>query len=162
MFEQRRTCPEKPLLSAVAVLLLLAAGGRSAVLTDNLQTPETPLSNSSLIPQLNRSSMETPVVLPLHRPCESKHDTYCANGGRCMYPQDSDKPSCICEHSYSGPRCMFVEPSRGLPDVEQVIGIILGIFILIIFLAIAVYFLAWKRCRKSPLPIKSVPSETPV
>uniref|UniRef100_A0A3Q0T401 Epithelial mitogen homolog (mouse) n=1 Tax=Amphilophus citrinellus TaxID=61819 RepID=A0A3Q0T401_AMPCI len=149
------------LLSAVAVLLLLAAGGRSVVLTDNLQTPETPLSNSSLIPQLN-SIMETPVVLPLHRPCESKHDTYCANGGRCMYPQDSDKPSCICEHSYSGPRCMFVEPSRGLPDVEQVIGIIFGIFILIIFLSSDVFCVFVFRCRKSPLPIKSVPSETPV
>ncbi|CAI5649670.1 epigen [Oreochromis aureus] len=164
MVTQRQTYLEKPFLPAVTVLLLLAAAGHSAVVNDNLQTKATPLSNSSLTTQFSNSGMELPQVLPLHKPCRSEHASYCVNGGKCMYPQDSDKPSCICAPSYSGPRCMLAEPTRGVTmlDVEQVIGIVLGVFILIIFLGIAFYLFVYKRCTESTVPIKYVPAKTSV
>ncbi|KAM7415856.1 hypothetical protein PAMA_018088 [Pampus argenteus] len=156
MFTRRQTCLEKAILAAVAVLLFSTAG-QCAQLT----TPA--LANSFLNTQLNDSSDEEPRVLRLHRSCTSEHDNYCSNGGKCMYPQDSDKPSCICTSSYSGPRCMFYsEPSRSLPELEQLIAIGFGVAIIIIILAIILYCFAYKRCIKSASLIKPTPSETSV
>ncbi|XP_040012041.1 epigen [Xiphias gladius] len=164
MFTQRQTCLEKALFSAVAAVILLTAAGQSAILADSIPTTAAPLlSNSSLTPQLNDSSAEEPRVLHLHRSCGSEHEKYCENGGECMYPQDSDKPFCICTSSYSGPRCLFInEPTRSRPELEQLIGISFGVVMLIFTLAIIIYCFAYKRCIKSAPLIKSAPSETSV
>ncbi|XP_023261833.1 epigen [Seriola lalandi dorsalis] len=164
MFAQRQTYLEKALHSAVAVLLLLTTAGQSAVVTDNLQTTATPLlSNASLTTELNNSSMDEPLVLRSHRSCGSEHENYCENGGECMYPQDSDKPFCICTSSYSGTRCLFFsDHTYSLPELEQLIGISFGVVMLIIILAIMIYCFAQRRCIKSPPLIKSAPSKTSV
>ncbi|KAM9360141.1 epigen-like [Symphorus nematophorus] len=161
----RQTHLEKALLSAVAVLLLLTTTGQSAMLTDNLQTTATPvLSNSAPTTQLDNSSMEGPRVLRSHRSCGSEHENYCENGGECMYPQDNDKPFCICTSSYSGPRCLFFSDQTRSPlEVEQLIAISFGAFMVILALAIIIYCFAYKRCIKSSASlIKSPPSESSV
>ncbi|KAM3610964.1 uncharacterized protein V6R79_011343 [Siganus canaliculatus] len=157
---------QKHLQQAVAVLFLMTAAGRSAMLMDDVQTTATPaLSNSPLSTPLDNSTMEKPRVLRSHRSCGSEHENYCGNGGECMYPQDNDKPSCICKPSYSGPRCLFFSvtgETRSAPELEQVIAISFGVFMLILVLAIIVYCLISKRCVKSAQLIKSAPSETSV
>ncbi|GAA6226464.1 epigen-like [Lates japonicus] len=165
MFTQRQTYLHNALFPAVAVLLLLATVGQSAVLTDNLLTTAAPLSDSALTTQLNNSSMEEPRVQRTHKSCGSEHENYCENGGECMYPQDSDKPSCICKSPYSGARCLFYDPSkptRSLPEIEQLIGIIFGVVMVVLILAIIIYCIAYRRCVKSAPLIKSAPSETSV
>ncbi|XP_032370825.1 epigen isoform X1 [Etheostoma spectabile] len=147
------------LLTAVAALLLLTAAGQSAILPHELQTTAPPaLLNSSLLTQRNISSMGKPRVLGLHRPCRSEDETYCENGGECMYPQDSDKPSCTCTSSYSGPRCLFFnDRTHTLPELEQLIAIIFGVAMLIIVLAVIIFCLACNRCIKSAPPVKAAP-----
>nr|XP_046244002.1 epigen [Scatophagus argus] len=166
MFRQRQTQLEKAVLSAVAVLLLLTAAGQSAVLTDNPQTTAAPaLSNSAPTTQLSNSSMEEPEVLRSHRSCRAEHANYCENGGQCMYPQDSDKPSCICTHSYGGHRCLFLivsDHTTKPADTEQLIAICFGVVMLIFALIIIAFCLARKKCMKSAPLIKSAPSETSV
>ncbi|XP_051279136.1 epigen-like [Dicentrarchus labrax] len=164
MFTQRQTHLEKVFLSAVASLLLLTPEGQSAILTDNLQTTATPaLSNSTLTTQLNNSSIEELLIMRSHRPCGSTDENFCGNGGKCIYPQDNDEPSCICPPSYTGQRCMFfTEHTHSLPELEQMIAISFGIFMLIAVLAIIIYCIAYKKCIKSAPIIKSAPSKSPV
>ncbi|XP_034728664.1 epigen isoform X1 [Etheostoma cragini] len=160
MVTQSQKYLENALLAAVAALLLLTAAGQSAILPDELQTTATPaLLNSSLLTQLNISSMGKPRLLGLHRACRSEHEKYCENGGECMYPQDSDKPSCICTSSYTGPRCLFFnDRTHTLPELEQLIAIIFGVAMLIIVLAIIIFCLAYNRCIKLAPLIKAAPS----
>lgn len=40
-------------------------------------------------------SVEEPQVQRVHRSCESEHANFCQNGGKCIYPQDSEKPFCM-------------------------------------------------------------------
>ncbi|XP_029961621.1 epigen [Salarias fasciatus] len=156
MFTQRQM--ETLFLSAVAVLLLLSTAGQSAVLT----TASPPPATSSPTTQINNSSSEGPYVLRSHVSCGSEHDAFCANGGTCIYPQDSEKPSCICVPPYGGERCMlFTDSVSSLPEGD-VIGITVGITMLVILLAITIYCCASKRCVKSTPLIKSAPSETSV
>ncbi|XP_041644388.1 epigen [Cheilinus undulatus] len=164
MITQRQTNTGRALLSAAAVLLLLTSAGQSAVLSDILQTTETPsLPDMTVTTEINNSSVEGPRVLRSHRSCGSEHENYCENGGQCMYPQDSDKPFCICTSSYSGTRCLFfADNTRTKPELEQLIGIIFGVVMLIIALAILFYCFAYKRCVKSAPLIKSAPSESSV
>ncbi|KAK2837890.1 hypothetical protein Q5P01_015102 [Channa striata] len=164
MLTQRQAYLNKALLGAVAVLLLLTTTEQSAILTNSLPTTATsPLSNGTVTTQLNNSSREEPLVLRLHRPCRSEHENFCENGGKCMYPQDSDRPSCICTSSYSGPRCLFLlEPAQSGPELEKLIGISLGVAILVIGIAVIIYCFAWRRCMKSAPLIKSAPSEISV
>ncbi|XP_070690531.1 epigen-like [Pempheris klunzingeri] len=164
MFTQRQTYLEKALLSVVAVMLLLTTAGQSAMLTDDLQTTAAPaLSNSSSPTQLSNGSMEEPRVLRSHRSCGSELENYCENGGECMYPQDSDKYFCICTSSYSGERChFFSDPTRTLPEIEQLIGISFGIVMLIFAFAFFIYCFAYNRCRKSAQLIKSAPFDSSV
>ncbi|XP_020499572.3 epigen [Labrus bergylta] len=164
MFTQRQTNMEKVVLSAATVLILLTSAGNSAMLSDILLTTKTPaLSNSSLTTLISNDSMEEPRVLHSHKPCGSEDENYCENGGKCMFPQDSEKPFCICTSSYSGPRCLFfLDNSRSLADLEGLMGIIFGVLMLIIFLAILFYCFAYKRCIKSAPLIKSAPSESSV
>ncbi|XP_035497113.1 epigen [Scophthalmus maximus] len=164
MFTHRRANLETGLLSSVAVLMvLLATTGQSAILPSNLQTTATPpaLSNSSLTTQINNGSAEGPRVLRSHRSCGGGYEHFCENGGECIYPQDTDKPSCICTSSYEGPRCLiFSDSTRTLPELEQLIGIIFGVAVLLLVLAIVIYCFAYRRCVKSASLIKSPPSET--
>ncbi|XP_036955103.1 epigen [Acanthopagrus latus] len=165
MFTQRQTHLENALLSAVAVLLLLLTPpGQSATLSDELQTTAAPtLSGTAPTTQPNNSSMEEPLVLRSHKPCGSEHANWCENGGTCMFPQDSDKPSCICTSSYTGHRCMFVSDlTHTLPESEQLIAISCGVAMLISVLAVIIYCCACKRCKKSAPLIKSAPSESSV
>ncbi|KAG7221379.1 hypothetical protein INR49_017255 [Caranx melampygus] len=157
MFTPRQNYLQMALYSAVAVLVLLTTVGQSAVISDNLQTTETPSPTA----EADNATMEGPRVLRSHRSCGSEHENYCENGGECMYPQDSDKPFCICTSSYSGTRChFFSDHTRTLPELEQLIGIIFGVFMLIFFFAIMIYCFARKKCLKSPPLIKYAPSET--
>ncbi|KAK9523080.1 hypothetical protein VZT92_019507 [Zoarces viviparus] len=155
MFTQRQTYAEQALLSAMAALLLLTTTVQSAMLTNNLPITATPaLWNSSLTTQLINGSTAEPQVLLSTRSCRSEHETFCENGGECMYPQDSDEPACICKTSYSGRRCMFLNHrSHILPELEQLLGISFGVAMLVIVLAFIIYCLASKRCIKSA-PIK--------
>ncbi|KAG8011846.1 Proheparin-binding EGF-like growth factor, partial [Nibea albiflora] len=135
------------LLSAVVVLLLLTTAGQCAMLTDDLQITATPdLSNSTLTPQMDTSTMEGPRVLRSHRPCSSEHANYCHNGGECMFPQDSVEPSCICTPAYNGPRCMYIVGHiKTAPQLEKMIGLTFGVIMFILVLAIVMYFLAYKN-----------------
>ncbi|XP_034548562.1 epigen [Notolabrus celidotus] len=164
MFTHRQMSMEKAVLSAVAMLLLLTSAGQSAILTDIPHTTEAPtLSNSSLTTELSNSTMELPQVLRTHRSCGAEHENYCENGGECMYPQDSDKPFCICTSSYSGIRCLFfVSNTHTLPELEQLIGISFGVLMLLVVLAIIFYCCAYRKCIKSAPLIKSAPSESSV
>ncbi|XP_033946965.1 epigen [Pseudochaenichthys georgianus] len=164
MVTQRQKYLENALLSAVAVLLL-ATAGRCEMLTVTVETTATPATlNSSPTTQLPNSSMEKPPVShSSQRPCQSQDENYCANGGVCMLPQDSDKPSCICKFSYTGQRCLFViSPSHTLPELEKVIAISFGAILIIFVLAIIFCCFAHKRCRKSAPLLKSAPSESSV
>ncbi|XP_072243039.1 epigen [Leuresthes tenuis] len=163
MFTQRRTYLEKAFLSAVTVLLLLTTDGQSAVLSNSPQTSTAPpVSNSSLTTQIT-GNMEEPRVQRIHRSCGSEHSTYCGNGGQCMLPQDSEKPSCICTSSYSGPRCMhFSDRTYTPPELEEVIAISFGVIMVIFLVLIVIYCCAYKRCVKSAPLIKSASSETSV
>ncbi|XP_069563990.1 epigen [Brachyistius frenatus] len=159
MFTQRHAHLQTALLSALAVQLLLTTAGQSAAVTSET----TPLSNASLdTTQLGNGGEEEPRVLHSHRSCGGEHDDYCGNDGKCMYPQDSDKPFCICTSSYGGPRCLLIQPALSLPEVERVIGITAGVFMLILLLAIITYCCACKRGTKSAPLIKSAPSATSV
>ncbi|XP_026177881.1 epigen [Mastacembelus armatus] len=156
MFTQQ-TFLEKA-LSTVAVLLLLTTAEQSAMLT----TAAPPLPNASLTTQHNNSSMDEPKVLPSYRSCRSEHEKYCENGGKCIYPQDSDKPSCICTPSYSGPRCMFFsELTHSPPELEKVIGVCFAVVIFICFLATIIYCFVSKRCNK-PGKFMKIPSRASV
>ncbi|XP_008286353.1 epigen [Stegastes partitus] len=161
MFTQRQTYLERGLL---AVMLLLTTAGQCAVLTNSLQTTTTPPpSDSPLTTQLSNSTMEEPRVLHLHTPCGDGYESFCGNGGTCIFPQDSKKPSCICTSSYSGQRCMFfTEPMRTLPELEQLIGISFGVIMLVVLLGVLLYCCVRKRCMKSAPLIKSAPSEISV
>ncbi|XP_054467794.1 epigen-like [Anoplopoma fimbria] len=145
MFTQRQMYAENALLTAMAALLLLTTTGQSAMLT----TATPALSDSSMTTQLINSSMEKPQVRHLYRSCRSEHEQFCNNGGECMYPQDSDKPHCICQSSYTGHRCMFLKSKASYPHQVQLIPICLGIAMLIVVLVATIYCLAYKRCIKS-------------
>ncbi|XP_068560102.1 epigen-like [Cebidichthys violaceus] len=151
MLTHRQTYVENAILSAMAALLLLTPTVQPAMLTDSLPTTAPPaLWNSSLSTQLLNGSVEEPHVLPSHRSCRSEHEAFCENGGECMYPQDSNEPSCICKTSYSGRRCMFMShPSYTPRELEQLLGTVFGVAVLVIVLAFIIYCLAKKRCIKS-------------
>nr|XP_040050807.1 epigen-like [Gasterosteus aculeatus aculeatus] len=145
------------LLSAMAALLLLTTTGQSAGLSDQLQTTGGPDPlTSRLTTQLTNSSTEEPRALLLSKACRTEDKDFCKNGGVCMYPQDSDKPSCICQSSYSGKRCMFIiGRTQTRIEWEKLIGIGFGVSVLILVLAFIIYCLASKRCIKSA-PLKQI------
>ncbi|XP_076010009.1 epigen-like [Genypterus blacodes] len=151
----RHSSAENSFFSAVAVLLLLfITVGQSAALSVSLQpTPTTAVTDSWTTARPN-SSMEEPLALRSHTPCAKEYDAYCANGGQCMYPQDNNKPSCICQPSYHGPRCLVtsLESSGTVSHCEQVIAISVGVALLILGLAIIAYCCIHKRCSKK-LPL---------
>ncbi|CAN9512991.1 unnamed protein product [Ophioblennius macclurei] len=156
MFTQRQM--EKVFLPAVAALLLLTTACQSAVLTTASPSP----SSSPATTQLGNSSLDGPKVQRSHISCGSAHDSFCANGGKCIYPQDSEKPFCICTSSYGGARCMlFMDSARSMPEGD-VIGIAVGILMLVGILAITIYCCVSRRCAKSTPLIKPAPSETSV
>ncbi|KAM9859035.1 epigen [Aulostomus maculatus] len=143
------------------ILLLLATSGQSAQTTTPPAVPD-----SSPTALLNDSSVEEPVVLRLHSSCRSEHENYCGNGGQCMYPQDSEKPSCICPPSFNGPRCLFVIEITGVVSeaplaAEQLITIIFGVLIVLFILAVMGCCI-FKRCKKSTQLKKSEPCEMSV
>ncbi|XP_071774888.1 epigen-like [Centroberyx gerrardi] len=163
MFTQRQTILEKVIFSVAAVLTLLTTAGQSATL-DNLHPTAGPaVLDPMLTTQPDNGSMEEPRVLRMHKPCREEHANYCENDGQCMYPQDTDTPSCMCKPSYSGTRCLFfVGGSQIAPNYEEVIGIGVGVAMLIFFLAIIFYCCVRKRCTKSAQMIKLAPSENSV
>ncbi|KAM8887468.1 epigen [Spinachia spinachia] len=145
------------LLSAMAALLLLSTTGQSAMWTDELQTTGSPSTfTSRLTTQLTNSSTQEPRLLRFPRPCGTADKDFCKNGGECMYPQDSDLPSCVCQSSYTGERCMFINGrTYSLPEWEQMIGIGFGVSVLILVVAFIIYCLASKRWIKSA-PFKQI------
>ncbi|XP_029999995.1 epigen-like isoform X2 [Sphaeramia orbicularis] len=148
-------------LDKVAVLVLLSTMGQCAVLTEDLQTTTGPdPTTSSTNTYTNNSSMDQPLVLRSHRSdCGDEHADFCANGGVCMYPQDSTEPSCICAPSFGGPRCMILSQlSHTHAEIEQVIGITFGVAMILLALFVTVYCCIQRRCVKSPPLIKSAPA----
>ncbi|XP_075889469.1 epigen [Nelusetta ayraudi] len=161
MFTLGQTLLRRGLLSALALLLLTTAG-RSAVLTDHLQTTAAP-ALSALTTELFNTTMEEPKVQRSYRPCGDEHTDYCKNDGQCIIPQDADKPACICTASYSGDRCLFVsDQTRTTGDVHEVIAITMGILMLALALAVIILCCVHKKCKKSAPLIKSAPSESSV
>ncbi|XP_068166702.1 epigen-like [Antennarius striatus] len=152
---------QKRLENLLSAVLLLTAAGLSPTLADNLQTTAAPESHFNTSQTVSRN-VEKPVVLRSHTTCGSEHANYCENGGQCMYPQDSDKPFCICTSSYSGARCHFfsISETRSPAELEKLIAIGFGVVMFLFFLAFMIYCFANKRCTKSTLLIKSAPSES--
>ncbi|XP_077943165.1 epigen-like isoform X1 [Gasterosteus aculeatus] len=152
------------LLSAMAALLLLTTTGQSAgpqttgdpdPVTSRLTTQLTN-SESAVAIFIFTGSTEEPRALLLSKACRTEDKDFCKNGGVCMYPQDSDKPSCICQSSYSGKRCMFIiGRTQTRIEWEKLIGIGFGVSMLILVLAFIIYCLASKRCIKSA-PLKQI------
>ncbi|XP_024131681.1 protransforming growth factor alpha [Oryzias melastigma] len=156
MLTQRRKNVEMVLLSAGMILLLVITPGRCAMLsTQSVTSP--PVVNSSLSPQTENSSSVEPEVSISHRPCHSKDEGFCGNGGQCIYPQDSQRPACICKASFAGQRCMYPIGSGGRsePELEKVIAIVCGVAMIIFTLMLVVYCCVRKRCTKSTPLLKS-------
>ncbi|MEQ2207015.1 hypothetical protein XENOCAPTIV_005984 [Xenoophorus captivus] len=164
MFTQRQTYLRKVLTFTVTVLLLLATTGKSEVLNDSTLTTVSPsLSNSSLTDQAVNSSIGQPKVLLLVRPCGGENAQYCLNDGKCMHPQDSNRPFCICTPSHSGPRCQIFTDLIYIPSgVEKVIAIIFGVIMVLIVLALTICCFVKRRCVKSAPLIKAAASDTSV
>ncbi|KAM9743517.1 uncharacterized protein ACNS7B_010997 isoform 1-T1 [Menidia menidia] len=167
MFTQGQTFLERAFLPAVTMLLVLttARSASPAALSGSLRTTTAPpASNLSLTTQITTTAnMEDPLVKRLHTPCATEYSAYCGNGGTCMIPQDSNKPSCICAPSHGGPRCLdFSEVTYSLPEMEEVIAITFGVIMVILILAVVISCCAYKRCVKSAPLIKSSSSETSV
>lgn len=164
MFVLRQTCLRKAPAFTVAVLLLLATRGKSEMLSDSTLTTASPfLSNLSLTDQAVNSSMGEPKVGLFGTPCGEENKNFCLNGGKCIYPQDSNKPSCICSTLHDGIRCEnpigFTYKPLG---AEKVIAIIFGLIMVFIILGLAVCCFVRKRCVKSAPLIKAAASETSV
>ncbi|XP_013867167.1 pro-neuregulin-4, membrane-bound isoform [Austrofundulus limnaeus] len=158
MFTLRKTHLERTLFHTLMVLLLLTTADLAKISSTDVSPPD---SNSTL--SLN-SSMETPKVQFLHRPCGSEHSNYCLHEGKCVYPRDSnDTPSCICKDSYQGPRCETYSSSiTGALNQDQLIGIILGVIMVALFLAVLISCYVYWRYRASSSMTKLVPSESSV
>uniref|UniRef100_A0A1A7X118 Epigen n=1 Tax=Iconisemion striatum TaxID=60296 RepID=A0A1A7X118_9TELE len=163
MLTQRQTHLEKALLTTVAALLLLTRTGQSAARTgSSLTSTAPPVTDSPLTAFLN-STEEIPKAMHSHRGCGSNYSSYCMNGGECMHPQDNDRPFCNCRESFWGIRCEHdVVKTYTLDNMEPMIGIIFGAFMVLVFLAILLYCFAYKRCMKSTPLIKPAPSDISV
>ncbi|CAL8249134.1 unnamed protein product [Merluccius merluccius] len=139
MFSRRQAATE----NAVGLLILLAIS-----LADGLHSTTLSPSPSDLVltPQVANVSMEEPLVLPLrYSPCREEHAGFCANDGMCMYPQDQDKPSCLCKPSFVDPRCMtLLAKSQTETQYKEVVGICTTVFF---FLIVLIVFLWWIRKR---------------
>ncbi|XP_067084244.1 LOW QUALITY PROTEIN: epigen [Osmerus mordax] len=154
---------QKAMSWLMAILILAATAVQSSEPSGNL-TQQTPHPRVSAPTHTLNGSMEEPRVLRMSRPCQDEHRGYCEHG-QCMYPQDSDKPSCTCLPPYVGDRCMFVyivNPSQSDSRIEGLIGIILGVAFLLCFLGIAVYCCLRTRCKTSSPPYKPYGSENSV
>ncbi|KAM4745180.1 epigen-like [Anableps anableps] len=164
MFTQRQMYLKKPFAFTVTMLLLLATIGKSEVLSDSTLTTVLPsLFNSSLTDQIINSTMGQPKVQHLVSPCGEKNEEYCLNGGKCMYPQDSEQPSCVCKSSHSGPRCeIFTDLTYRPLSADKVIAIIFGLIMVFIVLALAICCFVKRRCVTSAPLIKAGVSETSV
>ncbi|XP_034026666.1 protransforming growth factor alpha [Thalassophryne amazonica] len=163
--KQTQTYLTKVILSAAALFLFRATTVRSATPTAEPQSAATPTPSLSFATrQLDNSTMDKPRVLQSHRPCGSDHANYCHNGGQCMYPQDSDGPSCICAASYGGPRCMFIVNTISQPKIyaEQLIGIVVGLALVVFALIFVICYCSWKKCIKSSKLIKPTLPESTV
>ncbi|KAM4616479.1 epigen-like [Polymixia lowei] len=161
MFAERHTYLEKGMSSVMAALILLTTAGQSVSLIDPSSTPSPTVVDSMLTTGLFNGSVEEPRVLRTHRPCREEHADFCI-GGECIYPQDSDKPSCNCRPLYSGHRCSSITaPTQTAYQYEEMIGLSVGVAVLI-FVLILLFCCIRKRCTKSASLIKSDGSENSV
>ncbi|CAL8345696.1 unnamed protein product [Lota lota] len=146
------------MLSTVGVLIFLATAGQHIRLADGLKYTTLSPSLLDLMPntQAANDSMRQPSVLPMyHAPCREEHANFCLNEGRCMYPQDTEKPSCMCERGYYGPRCAHLDLVFQPMREEQLVLIAVCVVLLFIGLSGAFYFFyKWYRRNKCPLPQK--------
>uniref|UniRef100_A0A674NJU4 EGF-like domain-containing protein n=1 Tax=Takifugu rubripes TaxID=31033 RepID=A0A674NJU4_TAKRU len=91
-------------------------------------------------------SVEGAKVVHPYAPCGSDYAHYCGNGGQCIFPQDTDKPSCICTSSFKGERCLFFsDHSRALPELEQLVAISVGLAMVVVTLVVVVCCVLRKR-----------------
>ncbi|XP_029686081.1 epigen-like [Takifugu rubripes] len=128
--------------STGAVATTAAPGGSNATLTGNY-------------------SVEGAKVVHPYAPCGSDYAHYCGNGGQCIFPQDTDKPSCICTSSFKGERCLFFsDHSRALPELEQLVAISVGLAMVVVTLVVVVCCVLRKRCVKSALLVKLAPESS--
>ncbi|XP_056889035.1 epigen-like [Takifugu flavidus] len=130
--------------STGAVATTAAPGGSNATLTGNY-------------------SVEGAKVVHPYTPCGSDYAHYCGNGGQCIFPQDTDKPSCICTSSFKGKRCLlavFSDHSRALPELEQLVAICIGLAMVVVTLVVVACCVLRKRCMKSALLVKLAPESS--
>ncbi|KAK7934394.1 hypothetical protein WMY93_005290 [Mugilogobius chulae] len=155
MFTTSQTSSRTGVFSMLVVLFLLYTTDQVVASMETNQTTSFPaVTNSSLSMHLNKSSS---IEKKSHRSCGSDNMHFCANGGRCIYYQNTDEPSCHCQFPYEGDRCLSISShSYKESESEQLIGIIIGVFMVIFALAIIVYCCCVKRCVNSaPLKISS-------
>ncbi|XP_014911653.1 epigen-like [Poecilia latipinna] len=166
MSTQRQTFLRKVPTFTVTVLLLLATTGKSEVLSDATLTTVSPsFLNSSLTAQTVNSTTDQSKVQHSVRPCGAENQKYCLNDGKCIYPQDSLKPSCICMPSHSGPRCeifIFTDLTYRPLTMDKIIPIFFGCVMISIILGLVVCCFIKRRCIKSAPLIKAAASETSV
>ncbi|XP_014856243.1 PREDICTED: epigen-like [Poecilia mexicana] len=166
MSTQRQTFLRKVPTFTVTVLLLLATTGKSEVLSDATLTTVSPsFLNSSLTAQTVNSTTDHSKVQHSVRPCGAENQKYCLNDGKCIYPQDSLKPSCICMPSHSGPRCeIFIVTGLTYQPLtmDKIIPIFFGCVMISIILGLVVCCFIKRRCIKSAPLIKAAASETSV
>ncbi|XP_072537289.1 epigen [Salminus brasiliensis] len=122
----------------VAVLLLYCTTAEPAAPANFTHTPEL-LTHS-----------EEPRVLAMQRPCGPEHEGYCVNG-KCSYTHDLSTPTCMCDPTFSGPRCEHVLlTTLGLSQPEEIIGITCGVLLLLGCIAVLLCFSYKRRCWRSP------------
>lgn len=145
------------MFSAVAVLLFLATAGQSVTPADGLHSTTTTTtlgpSPSDLVPATQTVNDSTPRILSMHHvPCREEHANFCFNGGQCMYPQDTNSPSCWCKENYYGPRCTSViSKSTMETDYEKVVGSCVAAVVFFVLLMVFLWWIHTRCVKKSPL-----------
>ncbi|RUS80836.1 hypothetical protein EGW08_011391 [Elysia chlorotica] len=96
------------------------------------------------------------VVQPKSQPCRTQ--TYCLNGGECLYIASLDRQMCRCTEQWSGRRCELVDGLNVREDYFRqstllyertliIIGIVIAALVFIV-ICIASYFLAKARRKR--------------
>ncbi|KAI4873835.1 hypothetical protein NFI96_027791 [Prochilodus magdalenae] len=146
-------CAEKSLqraLTAVATVLLLYS-----------RTAE-PTAEPNSTHSVELLTHDEPLVLAMHRPCGPEHNGYCLHG-RCSYAPDLNEPSCLCDQTFSGPRCEhYLLDSLYPSQPEEIIGITCGVLLLMGCITVIIYVCYKKRCWKSSPPYKNYGHENSV
>ncbi|KAL2092612.1 hypothetical protein ACEWY4_012410 [Coilia grayii] len=149
------------LLVIAAMALLMTLCGECAEVPQGMSS--SAYNHSALLANSSQEGLEAPRIQRLQKPCKPEHKDFCIHG-ECIYTTDEDKPTCECS-SASGPRCehfLLESDSIGRVSLEEIIGICLGVALLLVCLAGAIYCCMRKRCQKESLPYQTYDSKEAV